>query len=116
MIRKAYFWGLLCVFMAPLFFHFKWKPLLRASLDDSRAIFLATPLESIQGAQAGERVSRQIQREDVVYEVIRGDSWWSIAQRFRIRNVEALTEANKDIKLMPGTKIRIPANLLEAQP
>ena len=108
--------SLVAIFLAPVLCLFTLRPQLRASLEDTRPIFTAQPLESIQGARAGQRVKQAPARKDVEYEVRAGDSWWSIAQRFHIRDASELARQNENIALVPGVSIRIPAGLLEPQP
>jgi len=108
--------GVFAVFLMPLLFHFTMRSQLRASLEDSRPIFTAQPLEAILGGRAGERVQQAPARKDLAYEVRAGDSWWSIAQRFHIRDASQLAEENDNIALVPGVSIRIPATLLEPRP
>lgn len=116
MIKKPYVASLVVLCALPLLFRYTAREPLRLALDDPRPIFSAVPLETIMGSQAGERIHRKPLLEDATYRVQAGDSWWSIAQRYKIRDASKLAIANGNLALVPGAEITIPAELVEALP
>lgn len=115
-MKQPYVWFLVVLFLTPFGFRFAFGKHLRLALEDPRPIFAAEKLESIRGVQAGGRVERQFLQKDITYVVKSGDSWWSIAQRYKVRDASNLAVVNNNIALVPGAKVIIPAGMVEQQP
>ncbi len=111
-MKKTILFQLGLLAMPLLFYHFL-DPNLDYLFEDRRPVFQAERLEDIEGAAAGKRVTRPILRQANIHRVERGDTWWGIARKYRVKDSKALARFNNDVPLVPGVEIEIPESLVE---
>ena len=81
--------------------------------EDNRPVSGAQRLEEIEGGSAGKLLKTPTLAENKRYRVQRGDTWWGIAEKHKIRDHQALQRYNRDVPLVPGIEVEIPKELVE---
>ncbi|MCP4347984.1 MAG: LysM peptidoglycan-binding domain-containing protein [Desulfobacterales bacterium] len=113
MKQKAYFYiAVLTPFIAMIYFEYTEKPdfdkvMKEKSWENPQSI------EDIQGRRAGQSIYQEGPEKDEIYKVKYRDSYYKIARKYNIQDVQALIKYNNNMKLVPELEIRIPNKLVQ---
>jgi len=94
---------------------FLYKLNIDALTNDNRLISKAIAIETFYGNYAGKAIEvKNISEKSIIeYTVKAKDNYWTISRRFGVKDHYELIQFNKNKKLHPGVKIKIPKEMIE---
>jgi len=102
--------------MIPFIFIFCYQYILKINinelLEDNRTVKNAIPLETIHGKKVGKAIKKVSLQGVIEYIVKPNDGWWKIAKHFKVKDHYQLKNYNRNKKLYPGVKIKIPYEMI----